>query len=82
MKIVRLLLPLLALLFSGCAISYFHKGDTKLLRITFGTDQILGPFELNQDGTLKLGGSSTKQGETAGNVAGSVAHAIKPSILP
>lgn len=82
MKIIRILLPLLALLFSGCAISYFHKGDTKLLRITFGTDQILGPFELDQAGSLKLGGSSTKQGETAGKVAGAAVEALKPKLLP
>lgn len=68
----------------GCACSYYHKTATGavLVRITLGTDQILGPFELNPDGSLKLGATTTTQSDTASSVAAATAHALKPSLLP
>lgn len=83
MKIIRTSIFLAAtVLLNGCAFSYYHKGDTRLVRFTIGTDQILGPFEMGTDGTLKLGGATTGQSESAGKIAGAVVEAAKPKLLP
>jgi hypothetical protein len=77
-------LLLVCLLCSGCAVSlYRDKPNGRwLLRGTLGTDQQVGAFEMRKDGTVKLGGATTKQSESTGRVAEAAAEAIKPTLLP
>lgn len=83
MKHRAAILLLACLLCSGCALSYYRgKDGSKLLRLTFGTDQQIGPFELRKDGSVALGGAQTKQSESAGEVAGAITEAMKPKLLP
>lgn len=73
-----------SLLLSACAFTYYRDADGgRLLRITLGTDQQVGPVNLKSRTThATLGGATTSQGDTAAKVVSAAAEAIKPTILP
>lgn len=73
----------IVLLFSGCAVTAYRDPQVKFIRITFGTDQQIGPIDMkSKESQVKIGGVKSEQSTAAGTVTNAAVKALKPQILP